>query len=1175
MNKYYYISLFLILCITACSEQKGFDLISSSQSNITFNNNIIENDSFNILDFEYLYNGGGVGIGDFNNDGLEDIYFTGNMESNALYLNKSNFSFEDITEKAGVALQDKWSSGVAVIDINNDGWKDIYVCNTTYENTQRRKNSLLINQGLNAEGIPSFIDMAEAYGLDDDSFSINAAFFDYDNDEDLDVIIIINEMQDTRYPSLYRRNKKRKTNYQRIDRLLENNFDNTKGHPVFTDVSEQAGIKVPGFSLGVNITDINNDGWKDIYISNDFISNDVLYINQLNGTFKDESKKYLKHTSHSAMGNDVIDINNDALPDIVALDMLPEGNYRQKTMLGPINYSYYINNDKYGFTYQSARNTLQLNAGFDEHNNLNKFSDISLMSGMHATDWSWTPLIADFDQDAFRDIIITNGFPKDVTDRDYIDYHADTYAYASQEMMLSKIPSVKIKNYAYRNNGALQFEDVSTAWGIETPSYSNGAAYADFDNDGDLDYVVNNIKDEVHLYKNDLVKKGNRLSLKLEGSKNNIDAFGSIITLSLSDQQIIHYEHSPFRGYLSTQTDIIHFGLGNRDTISQLEITWPDGKKSIKRNIEANQLLALSHKNAKTINNQNSNTSEDKALFQSSEDLISYKHSEDDFIDYNIQPLLPYKLSQLGPGISVADINSDGLDDFYISGPAFRQGSFFIQNADGSFKRDSFINSNPDIEEMAVLFFDAEGDGDKDMFVSAGSYEFEPSNPANEDRFYENINGQFYYKPDVLPTENSACLALKATDFDKDGDIDLFIGGRSIHDGFPKGPKSYLLENISKDGKTKFIKLEEETINLNTIGMVSDAIWTDFNNDEWMDLILVGEFSAIHFYMNREGKFEKIENSGVENIKGFWNSICSVDIDLDGDQDYIVGNMGSNVLHEINAEHPYRIYVNDFDKNGSVDMLPFSYQLNKEGTKSEFPVATREDFAKEINAIKKMYQTFDAYASVDRNILITDTTLKRTEIFEVNETRTSLLINEGNNKFSIKALPIEAQLAPVFASIADDFDGDNNPDILLTGNNFSNELIVGRMDALNGLFLKGDGKGTFKSLPIAESGIYIPGDGKSLARLIRANGDEMILSGVNNSALQSFTKSTDNMLINLNDDDSFVVYDLSQRTLRKELYLGSSYLSQNSTTISLPKEAENIVIINSRGERRALNSVIE
>ena len=1175
-------SFFLFAMITSlgCAKESEplFSLISPSESNVDFENTIHDDDTLNILNFEYIYNGGGVGIGDFDKDGLADLFFTGNMVDNQLYFNKGDFKFDAAPSECGISGTGFWCSGIAVADFNYDGWDDLFVATTTSSDPRLRQNLLFINEGLNEAGIPTFTEKAGEYGLADTNYCVTPVLIDYDNDLDLDVFIIVNKILDDRISPVQYRKKQNQGDFARIDKLYRNDFDSSLNHPVFTDVSSESGITIPGFSLGVSVCDINMDGWMDIYISNDFISNDVLYINQQDGTFEDRIGDYFKHSSHSAMGNDFADLNNDGLGDLFVLDMLPEDNFRRKTMLSPINYMSYINNEEYGYDYQFVRNTLQYNQGRNPIGNGYVFSDIAFYAGVSATDWSWCPLMADFDNDGFRDIIITNGFPRDITDRDFMDYHANAHRFFSDSILLKQIPEVRLHNYAYRNNGDMTFEDKTMVWGLDQPSFSNGAIYADLDKDGDLDIVVNNINGPASLYRNNLSdldsNQYNYIRIDLNGPIYNHDALGSKVKVFYKDE-IFYHAQSPYRGYLSTIESAIHIGLPVAiESIDSLLIIWPDGSKKVILNVTPGQTLEVMWSDPQKFSGLVVKDEADRLYSDLTHRLDSaFLHRELDFIDFNIQPLLPHKLSQYGPGISVGKINGDDLFDFYVGGSHDFFGKIFIQGSDGVFTGEDLGDSDRErrSEDQGSLFFDADNDGDEDLYIVTGGYEYDPDDPYYHDKFYLNEDGELNLSS-VIPEFKSSGSCVRASDFDQDGDLDLFVGGRILPHKYPEPVNSYILLNTLDQGSLGFeIANQEVAPSLDKLGLVTDAIWSDFNSDGWMDLIVVGEWMPVTFFQNNNGKLKKVSHKNdISSRKGWWNSISAGDYDHDGDIDYLAGNFGSNTLFDVSNDHPIRVYGKDFDHNGGYDAIITVYFKDEERSYQEFPLHGRTDFVKQLLFAKDKFTLHKDYARATIFDLLTKEQMDSALVLEANYFNTSIIRNNGDD-FEMMALPMEAQIAPIYGTGFQDVNFDGQTDMVLVGNDYGMDLLTGRCDAFNGLVMLGSESGDLDPLAIEKSGFYVPGDAKGSAQLI--SGDTLLtLVGQNRGPLKIFgAKINSNYkVVDLEPLDCFVEYQHNNTQHRLEVYHGSGFLSQSQRSVIVPIEAGGIEITDSQNKVRRI-----
>ncbi|MGI8951572.1 MAG: VCBS repeat-containing protein [Chitinophagaceae bacterium] len=1166
----------------------------------------MENDSINPLDMTNVYNGGGVGIGDFNNDGLPDIYFTGNLVSNKLYLNKGNFKFDDITDAAGVSGNGRWCRGVAVVDINNDGWMDMYVCVSMASEPNKRNNLLYINQGLDKNGIPHFKEMAHEYGLDDTTYSTMAEFFDYDNDGDLDMYLVVNEILKNQNPSVFRPIIK-DGSFPSTGRLYRNDWNDSLKHPVFTDVSKQAGITIEGYGHHATIADINGDGWKDIYVSNDFISNDILYINNHDGTFTDKSKEYFKHTSANGMGQDIEDINNDGLPDVFELDMNPEDNYRKKMMMSPNSYQTYQNSDFFGYQYQYVRNTLQLNQGPRVKQNDSTgdpvFSDISFHAGVAETDWSWCPMITDFDNDGFRDIIVTNGYPKDLTDHDFITFRQQAYSIASKQYTLDQIPQVKLHKYAFKNDGNLHFTDVSKDWGFSATSFSNGAAYADLDNDGDMDIIINNINDEATIYKNMSREKdkdsSHYLNIQFIGDKQNKNGIGAFAEIYYDHGKKQVYENTPYRGYLSTIQNIAHFGLGKIQNIDSVIIKWQNGKMQLLQNVKADQLLKVNISNAQLNNGFSNDVFAKNTLFKEVTDScnISYVHKENDFVDFNIQKLLPHKFSQYTPALAVGDVDGNGLDDIICGGSSNYPAQIFLQQKDGKFIQKNLLPGssssqkqnknelNSSFEMMntvgkvdeGILLFDADGDGDLDLYIASGGYQNQSNSSVYQDHFYVN-DGKGNFKEDTtaLPKNFTSKFCVRAFDYNKDGKPDLFVSGRVDPWNYPKPVSSFIFRNDSQNGKIKFTDVTNEvTKSLINCGLVCDALCTDFNNDGWPDLILAGEWMPITFLQNDHGIFKNVTAlTGIDKQIGWWNTIIGGDFDNDGDIDYIVGNLGTNSFYRASDQYPVSIYAKDFDNNGSFDAFPSVYlpASQQDQQKKEFPAQTRDDIVKQMIGMRKTFQNYKSFATATMDQVLTPEQKKGALIYHANNFTSVYLRNDGNGKFTMMPLPTEAQISVLNGMCVDDFDGDGNLDVLINGNDFSTEVSQGRYDALNGLLMKGDGKGNFAPQKILQSGIFIPGNGKALVKLRGGNDKYFVAASENRGPLKIFELKKNVHLIAIQPNDvAAIIHYKNGKTQKRELYYGSSFLSQSGRFLNIDNTISSVEIIDGKGNHRNIS----
>ncbi|HRP57475.1 VCBS repeat-containing protein [Agriterribacter sp.] len=1153
---------YLMLCFTACKQHAREDhlleLMPVETTGIDFQNEIHENEQFNVLRFEYFYNGAGVGVGDFNKDGLQDVFFTSNMGRSRLYINEGAFRFKDITGTSGINTAGKWASGVSVVDINQDSLPDLYVCFAGPHEAAQRANALYINNGDN-----TFTDKARAYGLADTGHSVQSVFFDYDRDGDLDMYLLTN-ITDEMGPNVIRK-KRIHGEMPNTDRLYRNN-----GNGTFTNVSQQAGITVEGYGLGVSACDINDDGWPDIYVSNDYVSDDLLYINNRDGTFTDRAAAVFKHTSYSAMGNDIADYNNDGRPDIYTVDMLPPDNYRKKMMIGATPNDRHRSEIQYGYAPQFMRNTLQLNRGMDK-DSLPSFSETGQLAGVDATDWSWSALWADLDNDGWRDLIVTNGYPRDVTNRDFINYNAQALmkGYADERFnkhtmaALRELDGAFLHNFVFQNRGDLTFEDQSANWGFTRKAYSTGAAYADLDNDGDLDIIISNTYSPASIYRNNAGSKtqNHYLKIGLSGPPGNIQGYGTKLKLFAGGLSLYH-EHFPARGYQSTVDATVHFGLGKQTGIDSLNVIWPDGKTQTLHAVGADQVLQLHYANS-TVSPAHMASPGTTAIFRPANAAynIHYRHTETPYTDFNIQPLLPHKFSQNGPGIAVADINGDGRDDFFAGGAYNQSGQLFFQQPNGSFITRSLVTGKKYEEDMGVLFFDADNDGDQDLYIVSGGNEFAAGSPYYQDRLYINDGkGNFALKPDALPEMHTSGSCVIAADFDRDGDLDLFTGGWLTPQHYPAAGVSMLLEN--RNGV--FVDVtEEKAPGLKDIGMVTAALWTDVNNDNQMDLLIVGEWMPVTLFINHNGTFSNgTQQGGLLHTVGWWNSIQAADFDQDGRTDYILGNLGLNSRFRTSEKDPLRMYTYDHDVPGGTTDAIISYSLNG----VSYPVHPRDDVMQRMPFLKKEFPLYKDYANAKMEDLFPPAALSKTKV--AHTFQTAYLRNNGAQGWKLEPLCVEAQFAPVFGMLAGDYDEDGFADVLLTGNWYATEVISGQYDASKGLFLKGNGKGGFS---VKENGFRVEGDAKGLAE-IRTQKNTLLLSAMNNDSLAVLEEKPRSALqpfVVMGPRDAYAVISLNNgKQVKQEFYYGSGYFSQTGRYLRIPPGAVSVTVYDFKGEKR-------
>jgi len=1091
---YKFFMLVILFVMVACNkdgrlgenyEGSLFELKSAESTGIEFSNDIIETEEFNHLMWLGIYLGGGVAIGDINNDGLSDIFFCGNKVKDRLYLNKGNLKFEDISEAAGIKDDKKWSAGVTMADVNGDGFLDIYVCRFGYsDNIEDRRNLLYINNQDN-----TFVERAKEYQLDNGGFSNQATFFDLDQDGDLDMYLV-NQPYDTRIA------KRKKIIGEPIDKQTSDRLYRNTGKGVFIDISEPAGVSNYAYGFTPIASDLNNDNWTDIYVSNDFLKPDHLYLN--NGALKleDNLTKSVKHISNFSMGGDIADFNNDGLVDIGVVDMASEDHYRSKTNMGSMSNKKFWSNVNKGNYYQFMINTLQLNNGNG------KFSEIGQMSGISKTDWSWGFLFADLDNDEAKDIVITNGINRDIRNNDFqLNIRNQVLAGKTSfnPLDLAKtVPSIPLSNYVFKNNNDLTFSKKTKEWGFDNPGFSNGIAYGDLDNDGDLDLVINNVNSPASLYENKGGNNKNYIRFRLVNNDPNKFVLNTKVKLEY-DGKIQFQELTLTRGYLSSSEPIMHFGMGDYEKVDKVTILWPNGKQTIAQNVSTNKVYTYQLKNA------SERTSTDKeivTLIKENESAIEggFQHQENEYDDFLRESLLPYKQSQNGPCITTGDVNGDGLDDFFVGGAIGQSGQLFIQSSDGVFKkgRDQVWSRDKAQEDLGALMFDYDGDQDLDLYVVSGGSEFEKGDELLQDRLYQNNgNGKFSKTKNVLPTLRESGQVVVANDIDKDGDLDLFLGGRILPGRYPYPPSSYLLENDNG----KFVDVTTELASeFKELALVTDAIFSDYDVDGDLDLVVVGEGIALTLFANDNGSFSKIRNiDGLSKSVGLWWSISEGDLNEDGRPDYVLGNLGKNSKFKASEEKPFIVMGNDFDKNGSNDVILAGYYGEK-----LVPTRGRECTSEQMPFVADKYPSYDAFAKADIKTILTDDGYNEAVKFEVNNFYSSIALNLANDNFKLQPLPNKVQIAPIRSSICEDINKDGHLDILVTGNLYGAEVETVRYDAGIGAVMIGDGKGGFTPLSPIESGFYTPYDARDLAMLKGKNGESIILVGNNNEKIQAF-----------------------------------------------------------------------
>lgn len=1096
----------VIVLLLSCKQKskKLFTEVASSYSGIDFRNDIKEDEDHNILTYEYLYNGGGVAVGDLNNDGLADVIFTGNMNFNKLYLNKGDFKFQDITDKAGIKGRSKWKTGTVIADVNGDNFLDIYICYSGPGNDGERTNELYINNGIK-EGVPTFTESAKQYGIDaPGTYTTTVTFFDMDNDGDLDMFMV--NHADMFYNPFFNTEKLRSTRHQKFGSRLYRNDNNH-----FTDISEHARINGSGlnFGLSVSISDINNDGWPDIYTTNDYDERDFLYLNNHDGTFREILTKAAGHISEFAMGSDIADYNNDGKPDVMVLDMLPEDNHRQKLLKGADTYDKYTMRVNAGFHKQQMRNTLQLNNGTDS-SGIPVFSEIGQLAGVSNTDWSWAPLFADFDNDGWKDLFVSNGILRDMTNLDFVKY---TSGYSQEykkkngdkgEMwqLIQQMPSTQLRNYLFKNNRDLTFSNAGADWGLTKNAVSNGAAYADLDNDGDLDLIINQLNDKATIYQNNTrqINAAHYVRISLKGDNKNTLGIGAKVFVQTAHlQQMLEQYNS--RGFQSSVDPVMHVGLGSDSIIQSIKVKWPGGKISLLQNIKADTLLVITEQNGYT-NILSDSDAGSRPIFKdvTFSTGINFTDTSSQFVDFKISPLLPYQLSKVGPSSAKADVNGDGLEDVFIGASSTHKSQLYLQTKDGKFVLASQQpwNDNKNITVADALFFDADNDGADDLYLVSGGADYYLNNKNYQDEIFENDgHGNFKKDNNALPAETISGSCVRKADYNKDGLLDLFIGSKINPGLYPSAPESFILKNISKGGQISFQKDTQKNNAFSHPGMVTDAVWLDINKDGWEDLVEVGEFMPITIFENHNGILtDQTKAYGLGDTNGLWCRILAGDFDNDGDTDLVIGNLGTNTQFKASAKEPLTITYADFYGNGIINPILCYYNNGK-----SYPYLSRDEMAGQIPSIQKKFLKYSDYSDAQLTDIFTKDQLAKASTVAVKTLRSVFLQNDGNKKFTISDLPVSAQMSPANGMVTADVDNDGNKDIILAGNFYPFRTGPGPMDAGIGLVLKGNGKGKFTPIPYSQTGLYLPGDLRNLISIKGVN-HQLFAAAKNNGRLQ-------------------------------------------------------------------------